>query len=761
MLTHAHPLLLRQHLNPHYDPSSSSASSSPPPPPPPQLLTTSTITSTYSSPPTYPDAYSISPPEPSHFEYKQPTNYYLESTPPAESYNPAYQYMTTNSPAHNPRLCVQQSTPSPGGSQSASASYSSMLDETTPSQYFWNQFGNANHGLNSQAAQHHFGTHGRISSHKRASSGSSIASGGPASPYTPTSAFPRIVDSETTGYDQFDASYSTAETYPKLPLTPAYAPVHDSFLAPAFQDYNPSTYNAASLMAAQTAMSQAVMMESHATNMGSSPSATSGASYGGDYNSVVKTSKIPGLDRTMSEIYGDELYDPESATSAPAPQPRPVSNQSDLLSPYRTVFSERLQAANNGHLSARSQSPATTTSRERSPFRQTSEYAAESYSNPSSPVPRLGSAAQIRERQKAEADALALAQHQPSTSELVAPRTISPKEALLDYNETEDDAKMPSLFPQENHNARSNPNLNNNSNSNNNGRNNSSSFSSINSKGREASQSDADDNATERSYGSMATTRRQSSSNFSTSPAPGSSGSTFAFAPPAVPGSVQMPQQYPFISQSRRQSSIRSASDPVPEFPITLTSMESTKSEAMESVKSESMDSIIKSENDLQESTSDIQRPLNTMADSGTYTCTYHGCTLRFETPAKLQKHKREGHRQSTPNRSAQSANAAARGIIGNDTTSDASTAANRNSQAGPHKCERINPSTGKPCNTIFSRPYDLTRHEDTIHNARKQKVRCHLCTEEKTFSRNDALTRHMRVVHPEIDFPGKTKRRG
>ncbi|KAF2399086.1 hypothetical protein EJ06DRAFT_479245 [Trichodelitschia bisporula] len=84
-----------------------------------------------------------------------------------------------------------------------------------------------------------------------------------------------------------------------------------------------------------------------------------------------------------------------------------------------------------------------------------------------------------------------------------------------------------------------------------------------------------------------------------------------------------------------------------------------------------------------------------------------------------------------------------------------------RNSQAGPHVCERINPTTGKPCNTIFSRPYDLTRHEDTIHNIKKQKVRCALCVEEKTFSRNDALTRHMRVVHPDVDFPGKHRRRG
>ena len=129
---------------------------------------------------------------------------------------------------------------------------------------------------------------------------------------------------------------------------------------------------------------------------------------------------------------------------------------------------------------------------------------------------------------------------------------------------------------------------------------------------------------------------------------------------------------------------------------------------------------------------------VDTSSDSGTYSCTYHGCHLRFETQAKLQKHKREGHRQASPS---------------------SSSASNLASQAGPHRCDRINPSTGKPCNSIFSRPYDLTRHEDTIHNSRKQKIRCHLCSEEKTFSRNDALARHMRVVHPDVDWVGKQKR--
>lgn len=170
-----------------------------------------------------------------------------------------------------------------------------------------------------------------------------------------------------------------------------------------------------------------------------------------------------------------------------------------------------------------------------------------------------------------------------------------------------------------------------------------------------------------------------------------------------------------------------------------------------------------------------IQRPSNTSADTGSYTCTYHGCALRFESSVKLQKHKREAHQPQRESLSVYSGTTSPASPMspgesdsqspgpmsvssGSGMTSSALLA--RNSQAGPHKCSRINPSTGKPCNTIFSRPYDLTRHEDTIHNRQKQKVRCQYCREEKTFSRNDALTRHMRVVHPEVDFQGKRGKR-
>jgi 26S proteasome regulatory subunit N4 len=314
----------------------------------------------------------------------------------------------------------------------------------------------------------------------------------------------------------------------------------------------------------------------------------------------------------------------------------------------------------------------------------------------------------MREQQKLESDARALQRQLERTSpEQATPKTISPKDVDLVYHESEEDANTPLFPPQQNQRSPTNY--------------------------RQQSvishqTPEADDNASQRSYGSMATTRRESSSAYSNSSQATQQQSNFNFVPPAVPGSVrQIPQQYPFVPQARRQLS--NLSNVTEEFPATLTSMESSSSE-------------------YAPDSSEIKKPAATTADTGTYTCTYHGCTLRFDTPAKLQRHKREGHRNSAA-------------VISGGDEGGMTSAAQRNSQAGPHKCERINPSTGKPCNTIFSRPYDLTRHEDTIHNARKQKVHCPLCTEEKTFSRNDALTRHLRVVHPEYVDQSKSRRRG
>ncbi|KAL8801398.1 MAG: hypothetical protein Q9200_006958 [Gallowayella weberi] len=230
-------------------------------------------------------------------------------------------------------------------------------------------------------------------------------------------------------------------------------------------------------------------------------------------------------DRTISDIYQDELYCPSKVMStSPQDNLQDSAQGSPLFSQSNSVFAKLFQASQNEHLRARSVSPVSGTAGERSPFTAGSPYASDTF--------LMSTAAQMREQQKAEEDVGVLAEHSPRLTDFVPPRTISPKEVALDYNEAEEDGKTP-LFP--------------------------------NSVGK---------------------------------------------------------------------------------------------------------------------------------------------CRRVF----------------------------------------------------GPHKCERINPSTGRPCVAVFSRSYDLTRHEDTIHNLSKtRKVRCHVCTEEKTFARSDALTRHMRVVHPDVDFAAKT----
>jgi len=534
--------------------------------------------------------------------------------------------------------------------------------------------------------------------HHRESSLSSLGSAGPSSPYTANTSNPHVVGDL---YHDFHDFHHTSSK----PLTPAHTPSQEHFLTPHYSNFYHNS-NLAYTMGHDGLPKQtgdAELMPAPEFNHSGRPSIASVAShespstppsYEEERQKNVYRNSVPKLDRTMTDVYADELYNPSFQITSAAP----TSTSNVAVSPQNDIFSQRLQAANSQHLSVSNTTPLTINpSRERSPFRQGSPLApsGNSFGN-QSPNVRFGTATHMREQQKAENDARALQQQLDRTSpEHTTPKTISPKDVDLVYHESEEDANAPLFPPQQSQrqNYHKQPSM-----------------------AHEPSESD------DASYASMATSRRESSSAYSNSSQATPQQSNFNFAPPSVPGNVRIPQQYPFVPQTRRQPS--TLSNVTEEFPATLTSMESSSSEyAPES--------------------SDIQKPAGITADTGTYTCTYHGCTLRFDTPAKLQRHKREGHRNSAV-------------VSGGEDS-----AAARNSQAGPHKCERINPSTGKPCNTIFSRPYDLTRHEDTIHNARKQKVHCPLCTEEKTFSRNDALTRHLRVVHPEHVDLSKSRRRG
>ncbi|RDW75120.1 hypothetical protein BP6252_06262 [Coleophoma cylindrospora] len=586
--------------------------------------------------------------------------------------------------------------------------------------------------------------------HHRESSLSSLGSAGPASPYNqPTASNPHIAlstDPVDIYYDLHDPSQYHSNS---KPLTPAHTPSQEQFLTSQYSRFNPQSYpdfsnNADfSQLAAMNgdggsrshqAMGDAELMPAPDFGHSGRPSVVSVASndspstpptfnedrrkHGETISSNIDfwldeylqycvpsdyRSTMPKLDRTMTDIYQDELYNPNfQITSAPPAR----SGQSTVSPAQNDIFNQRLRAANSQHLSSMAQTPMNVPSRERSPFRQGSPLApaANKFGVQNLQNMRLGTASGLREQQKAENDAMALRQQMERQSPArTPPKTISPKDVDLIYHESDEDANMP-LFPKQEQQSpqQYHPQV----------------------QQSRLQEPEMDDTSSQQSFGSMATSRRESSGAYSTSSQNTTPhASNFNFGAPLMAGSIRtMPQQYPFVPQARSQTSNVSSTE---NFPSTLTSMESSSSEyAPES--------------------SEIQRPARTSADGGTYTCTYHNCTLRFDTPAKLQKHKREGHRQTAT-------------LIGGSTESTEDQA---NSQAGPHKCERINPSTGKPCNTIFSRPYDLTRHEDTIHNARKQKIRCNLCTEEKTFSRADALTRHYRVVHPQEELPGARRRR-
>ena len=570
--------------------------------------------------------------------------------------------------------------------------------------------------------------------HKRLPSDSSIASLGPDSPYNQSTTYPRIVDPDAQSVqsahvESWESSYSNIGQYPKS----AYGQSSngDLFYNPVFQNFNPASNDAILMTPPRTAMSQA-MNQQRGSNTNGAQNVPRRIFGGGVDSSSDIRSITPQLDRTVSDACQDELYNPQIEQSAPSVAPRQQQAQGSTVTSHRSAMSELLYVANRGHTAARSASPAVNISRQRSPFCESSQFAMDgAHSNPSSPAgaTRLTSATQLRMQQKFEADAHAYAQHHPPPRPdyLNPPKTISPKEALLDFHDTEENSKMP-VYPPIKREPR---------------------FSSQNSNSRLHRGNTDESSNNDPNYSSMATSRSESSS----SSAPRPSGPAYQLMPPSVPA---MPQQYPFISESRRQSSsMRSGSDQAPEFPASLTSMESTKSEAgqAENVKiTPEADESFRSPPSSQEAP--VSRPANTSASSGTYTCTTRDCHARFDAAAKLQKHRREAHRASPPYPSTPTTPISA--------SHNAQAAANnisRNNAPGPHKCERLNPQTGKPCNTNFSRSYDLTRHEETIHNNRKQKVRCHLCTEEKTFSRNDALTRHMRVVHPDVDFPGKSRR--
>ena len=74
------------------------------------------------------------------------------------------------------------------------------------------------------------------------------------------------------------------------------------------------------------------------------------------------------------------------------------------------------------------------------------------------------------------------------------------------------------------------------------------------------------------------------------------------------------------------------------------------------------------------------------------------------------------------------------------------------------YTCRLVNLVTNEPCMAQFSRSYDLTRHQNTIHAKKKIVFRCSECIKalgdegySKPSSLFDALTRYINLKHEEL----------
>ncbi|CUS15532.1 unnamed protein product [Tuber aestivum] len=387
----------------------------------------------------------------------------------------------------------------------------------------------------------------------------------------------------------------------------------------------------------------------------------------------------PKLSRTISDAMQDELFNPGIA---PGTSVTPLSRrESNGVNSKLPTF---LHQAQTQHSMVHATPP---TTRDHSPFRANSPFHPAAVRVNQFPLPRSPSrtasllpvgfgTASAQQEQEAELLPRQFQQGFDEGSE--APKTISPKDACVDYCEPEEEDAKGSLFPRDDAYSQDESVHG------------GSYKSSIH--GDDDAQSDHSFGVkTEESFASMATSRRESDVSMN-------------FNPPLYAGNAN--QQYaqvgfPYTYSQMGRHSEEDVSDPVSQASV-----------------------IEEHDYDYDPTGSPNSKPAESKANRGVYTCTVPGCAQRFPTTAKMLKHRREAHRQSSPLSSIKS------------------------HHPGPHKCTRINPTTNKPCNTVFSRPYDLTRHEDTIHNTNRQKARCEICNDEKTFSRQDALTRHKKVKH-------------
>jgi hypothetical protein len=142
---------------------------------------------------------------------------------------------------------------------------------------------------------------------------------------------------------------------------------------------------------------------------------------------------IPRLDRTLTDAYMDELYAPGPALQTPT---QAASNHS-LLPNNNNVLTDRLQAAQM----ARSLSPT------QNPSRALPHVPTYSQLKPNAHTlePRLSATVSTPQNPSQQAAASPLPRNQTYSRHDDEVRAISPKDALLDHDEAEQDSRAPNL----------------------------------------------------------------------------------------------------------------------------------------------------------------------------------------------------------------------------------------------------------------------------------------------------------------------------
>jgi 26S proteasome regulatory subunit N4 len=203
--------------------------------------------------------------------------------------------------------------------------------------------------------------------HHRESSLSSLGSAGPSSPYTANTSNPQVAGEIYHDFNDFQQNSSK-------PLTPIHTPLQENFITPQYQNFYhssnlaysmaqeslPKPLGTTDLIPAPELISNPSRRTMAVASDSSTPQSSDDQKNGENSSNEFWSNshllfphsgyrQMPKLDRTMTDIYSDELFNPNfQITSAPLS----TSIRATPVSPQNDVFSQTLEClehANPSH----------------------------------------------------------------------------------------------------------------------------------------------------------------------------------------------------------------------------------------------------------------------------------------------------------------------------------------------------------------------------------------------------------------------------